>query len=405
MNIIKTQFSALRCLVVLVVLAVECQVVAHLVGGDHVEALAFELGERVALDILRLGRKTHDERSRRARSHRRQDVGRPRQRQRQRIAGFLDLFRRALHRAVVRDGGGRDEDVGVGHVLVDGVHHLLGRFHVDASHAWRCRYVDRSADEHHFRTGLARGLGHGEAHFAGAAVGDETHRIDAFPRRSSRDHDLEPRQRAVRRTLWRERVENLRGLEHSAGAGFAAGLVALGGPEHRHAARAQQGHVGLGSCIGPHQPVHRRRHAERRIGREAQRRQQVIGEPVREPRQEVGAGRRDQHLVGPARKLDVAHGRFGGVVPQVGADRPARQGLERERRDELARAGGHHDQDLRAAVAQSAHQLGALVRGDAARDAQQDAGRCLSSHAVDYGATAIRAAKGHTAIRRSDLRP
>ena len=182
-----------------VVLAVERQVVAHLVGGDHVEALALELGERVALDVLRLGREAHDERSRRARGDRRQDVGRARQRQRQRVAGLLDLLRRALHRAVVGDGRGRDEDVGAGQVLADGVHHLLGRLHVDASHARRRRDVDRSADEHHLGARLARGLGHGETHLAGAAVGDEAHRIDALARRARGDQHLEPRQRAGRR--------------------------------------------------------------------------------------------------------------------------------------------------------------------------------------------------------------
>jgi hypothetical protein len=68
----------------------------------------------------------------------------------------------------------------------------------------------------------------------------------------------------------------------------------------------------------------------------------------------------------------VAHRRLGGRVPEVGPHGPPGQRLERQRRDELARAGGHHDLHVGAALAQPADELGRLVGGDAAGDAEQD---------------------------------
>ena len=41
--------------------------------------------------------------------------------------------------------------------------------------------------------------------------------------------------------------------------------------------------------------------------------------------------------------------------------------------DELAGARSHHDLHFGTALHEATHQIGALVRGDAARDAQQDA--------------------------------
>jgi hypothetical protein len=93
---------------------------------------------------------------------------------------------------------------------------------------------------------------------------------------------------------------------------------------------------------------------------------------VREPREEIGARRRDQHARGPARQFDVAHGGFGGRVPQAGAHRLAGQRLEGQRRDELLRALGHHHAHLRAGVLQAPGQVRGLVGRDAAGHAQQD---------------------------------
>lgn len=69
----------------------------------------------------------------------------------------------------------------------------------------------------------------------------------------------------------------------------------------------------------------------------------------------------------------MPHGRFGGGVEQVQMHRVPGKGLKGERGDELAAALGHHDTHLGALVAQPADQFGALVGGDTAADAQNDA--------------------------------
>ena len=69
----------------------------------------------------------------------------------------------------------------------------------------------------------------------------------------------------------------------------------------------------------------------------------------------------------------MPHRRFGRRIEQVEMDRVAGERLERQRGDEFATALGHHHPDFRTLVAEPANQLGTLVRGDAAADAQDDA--------------------------------
>ena len=70
----------------------------------------------------------------------------------------------------------------------------------------------------------------------------------------------------------------------------------------------------------------------------------------------------------PAGEFDVAHGRLGALVPQIAARGAARRPPESSSRStNLLRRRGHHDLHLGAALDQAAHQVGALVGGDAAR--------------------------------------
>ena len=66
-------------------------------------------------------------------------------------------------------------------------------------------------------------------------------------------------------------------------------------------------HVALRGRVAPHLPVHRRRNQQRRFARQAQRRQQVVGQAVGQLGDEVGGGRRDHDGVDAARQLDVRH--------------------------------------------------------------------------------------------------
>ena len=162
-------------------------------------------------------------------------------------------------------------------------------------------------------------------------------------------------------------------FEHPPHADVTAGLAAGCWAEQANAALLEQRAVGLGRGVGPHGLVHRRGQCHRCVGSQDQGGQQVVGHALCQTRHEIGRGGCDQHQVGPARQLDMPHGRFGGRIEQIEMDRVAGKGLEGQRGDEFAPAVGHHDADLGTLVAQPANQLGALVRGDAAADAQDDA--------------------------------
>jgi hypothetical protein len=66
----------------------------------------------------------------------------------------------------------------------------------------------------------------------------------------------------------------------------------------------------------------------------------------------------------------VRHRLLGFGIPQIAAHLTTRYGLESHRRHELSRARREHYLDLGALLPQSAHEIGTLVSGDAARDAE-----------------------------------
>ena len=187
-----------------VVVLIEGEALAHLVGRDHVEVLALEFGERIALDVLGFRCEPDDERSRGAGGHRGEDVRRSAEREHERVARLLDLLRRHLQRPVVGDRRGRDEDVGAAEILVDRGKHLLGRLDVDPADARRRTDVDRAADQYHLGAGVARRFRDRKSHLSGAAVGDESHRVDAFARGPRGDDDLAAG--AVRRSSRRRSI-------------------------------------------------------------------------------------------------------------------------------------------------------------------------------------------------------
>ena len=191
--------------------------------------------------------------------------------------------------------------------------------------------LHRSGDQRDVSTRLARCGGDGEAHFPGAAVGQVAHRIQPFARRPRGDQYVDPGQQArVGRRLQEGAREHV-GLPHAADADLAAGLIAGRGPQNADAARFQDADIGLGRLVGPHHAVHRRSEHDRRLGGDTERGQQIVRAAAREPRNEIGGGRRDQHELRPAGELDVAHGGFRGLVPQSDAGRSAGNGLKGHR--------------------------------------------------------------------------
>ena len=129
------------------------------------------------------------------------------------------------------------------------------------------------------------------------------------------------------------------------------------------------------AALRPHLPVHRRRDEQRAVAREAQRRQQIVGVAVRELGEEVGGGRRDDDRVGAARELDVAHAVVGAAM--------AHRSVSTGRPDSACSVIGVTKRQAAAVITTStrdarldeeARELGGLVRGDAAGEAEHDAG-------------------------------
>ncbi len=165
------------------------------------------------------------------------------------------------------------------------------------------------------------------------------------------------------------------GSEHPPGAGFAAGLIADARAEHDHAVGDEPRDVPLRGRVAPHLPVHRRRDEERAIARERQRRQQIVGMAVRDLGQKIRGRRRNDDRVGAARKIDVPHAVVGARGPEIGQHGIARQRLQRDRRDEAAGPRRHHDVHGDVRLDEQARELGRLVRGDAARQSEDDPGQ------------------------------
>ena len=69
----------------------------------------------------------------------------------------------------------------------------------------------------------------------------------------------------------------------------------------------------------------------------------------------------------------MAHGRFGGGVEQIEVHGVAGEGLQGQRRDEFTAAAGHHHMYFGTLIAQAPNQLGTLISGNAAADAEHDA--------------------------------
>jgi len=162
-------------------------------------------------------------------------------------------------------------------------------------------------------------------------------------------------------------------FEHATTADIAAGLIPSCRSQQMHATQAQRFDVGLHRRMCPHLLIHRRREIQRRSAGQAQCGQQVIGQPVRQPCKQIGAGRCNENTFGPTRQLDMPHRRFGLLVPQADPHALARQRLKRGRTDEVRGALGHDYLHLRVQIAQATDQFAGLVGGDATRHSQQDA--------------------------------
>jgi len=159
---------------------------------------------------------------------------------------------------------------------------------------------------------------------------------------------------------------------HAADADFAAGLVPFSRADHGDAALLQSRDIGARGRMSPHDAIHGWSDGKRRLGRQAHGRQKIIRLSGGKARNEACARRGYENELRPTRKFDVAHGGLSGRIPQFRSHRSARYCLQSKSSDELLRGGRHDDLDLRPTLTQTAHELRALVGGDAAGDAEEN---------------------------------
>ena len=140
------------------------------------------------------------------------------------------------------------------------------------------------------------------------------------------------------------------------------------------AARFERFHVFLRGRVQPHFAVHRRRdqNFRLRIQRQRDARQRVVRQAVRQFRDHIRRRRRDEQKVRRIRHFDVRRLPAFLLVVKTGHDRMAREHLERQRRDEPLRVGGHHHAHAAFLFRQQAGQIRRLVRGNGAGHAEND---------------------------------
>ncbi len=229
---------------------------------------------------------------------------------------FFILSSASLCRTIVGDGGHTNKNVGVRDMGVHGIVHFLRAFHAQRVHALGIGQGGGTGDQRDVRAGLHGRLRHGITHLAGAAIGQPAHRVDGFPGGTGGDHDAQAVEFAGGEQLRHQRDE-FRRLQHAAGPDFAAGLRAFRRAENPDAVFFERRQVGLGGGIAPHLLVHGGRHGHGRFGRETDRAQEIVGAALRQARHEIGAGRRHQHRIGPAREFDVTHAGLGAGIEQL----------------------------------------------------------------------------------------
>ena len=294
---------------------------------------------------------------------------------RQAAAVFFHLLRGHFGGAPVGHGGGGNQHIGSLQRGLQGGLHLQGRFHIHPRHAMRRGQVHGAGDQRDLRARQARRARNGKAHLAAGAVGEAPHGVDGFKRRPGRDHHAAARQ-CLRGERGDDFFQQFGRLQHAAIARFAAGLRAKAHGQHARAVSGRLPHVALRGRVRPHFTVHGGRQQQRRAlarARQAQQREQIVRPACRQTGQKVGAGGGHEDGVCLAAQLDVRHAIGGAFVPLRGEHRLAGERLHRRGRDEVLRAFAHGHLHAGARLREQAAQLGGLVAGHAACQAQKDA--------------------------------
>ena len=242
-----------------------------------------------------------------------------------------------LHRPVVGDGGGHQDDVGVGagKRLATQVCRRRRRHDLDAVGDG---HLEVRAEERHASPALTGGGRQRDAHPSRRAVPEEPDAVERLPCPSRCHEDVAARERsAFGRTCdgLFDAPGDFLGLGHPPDADEPLGELSLAGPHDQRAALDEQREVCPRRRVLPHRGVHRRRDDERPAVRERRLRQEVVRQAVRKAREGVRGQRRDDERVGVLQ-----------VGIRIGRSRASRQRPKRLCGHEPLRAPGEHRRDF-----------------------------------------------------------
>lgn len=154
----------------------------------------------------------------------------------------------------------------------------------------------------------------------------------------------------------------------------AAGQQTFLGADKLATAAGKGGGVGDGRRMVPHFSVHCWSNEDRSGGGKGDGREGVVGDTEGQFGNDVGGGRGHDEQAGAVREVDVAGMPRFLFVEDAGGDGIAREGLKRQRSDELGGMSGHHDEDVTTGFAKFAGEIGGFVGGNRAADSENNGG-------------------------------
>ena len=144
------------------------------------------------------------------------------------------------------------------------------------------------------------------------------------------------------------------------------------GRQNRRAALLQQVKVSLRGEVLVHMLLHRGHEQQGSRGCKRHGGQHIVGHAVSQLGERVGGRRCDDEQVGLAPEFDVACGSLAGRLPELRIDWAMAQRREGQGADELLGMLCEHNVDECASLLELARQVGSLVRGDTATNAEND---------------------------------
>src|SRR6266508_1208945 len=263
---------------------------------------------------------------------------------------------------VVGDCGGHQDEVGV-RVRQRGLEHRNGGRRLHHLDATRPRNREVRGEQRDLGTALVSLLRERDAHATRRAVAEKPDRVERLACSPGTDEDAAARERIGLTQELAATAVNLLGLGHAAESPLALGRLAFVRSDDRSTARAHGLEVRLCCRMRPHARVHRGREQHRPSVREPRLGDQVVREPLGQLRQAVRSQRRDDEEVG-ARQMEVE-------ILSGGAACQAEEGLCAH---ETLGRGRNEGDDLVPGPDEEPDELASLVGGNAARDADENAG-------------------------------